>query len=591
MGVLDNSGLTYLWSKITGKLSGKLDTTGNAYRALSIPWAQVDSTSTSTAYTATVPGITELRDGVCVMLMNGRVTSESGFTVNINNLGARPVYSTLAAASRATTLFNVNYTWLLVYNSKRDPTNFPNGVWDAYYGYDSNTNTIGYQLRTNSTSLPMNEKVYRYRLLFTSANGEKWVAANASSSTNATASRTVNQTPINPFGAIRYYGYTTAIEAGSRPGVTYMWQQYNVTLGYSFNRTGAALTLTSWKPVYIKCAPQSDGSAIMDADTPYVQALPSTADGKIYIFLGIATAATTVELVPEHPVYCYKNGHIQLWTGADDTSSAVTSVNGQTGAVTIVVPTKTSDLTNDSGFLTSAPVSSVNGQTGAVTLTIPDELADLTADSTHRTVTDAEKATWNGKQDALTFDSTPTGGSSNPVTSDGIYTAFGNHLEAGAVQVSFSVNGSIVSLDKSLYQIYLLMLYAHPPIFVWYISQHDALKFEIKELDMANVKGKFACERGDTLYTIELTAATIQTSPMTGTLTTKTLADAGDIPAAVSDLTNDAGFQTAAQVSAAIAAAAELPAVTSSDAGKFLAVNSSGAWAAIAMTAWQGGSY
>ena len=32
----------------------------------------------------------------------------------------------------------------------------------------------------------------------------------------------------------------------------------------------------------------------------------------------------------------------------------VTSVNGETGAVTIAVPTKTSELTNDSGFITGA---------------------------------------------------------------------------------------------------------------------------------------------------------------------------------------------------------------------------------------------
>lgn len=75
------------------------------------------------------------------------------------------------------------------------------------------------------------------------------------------------------------------------------------------------------------------------------------------------------------------------------TSVPVTSVNGQTGAVTISVPTKTSDLTNDSGFLTSAPVSSVNGQTGAVSLnasdvgalpsntSIPSKTSDLTNDS------------------------------------------------------------------------------------------------------------------------------------------------------------------------------------------------------------------
>jgi len=61
--------------------------------------------------------------------------------------------------------------------------------------------------------------------------------------------------------------------------------------------------------------------------------------------------------------------------------------------------------------------------------TIPDELADLTDDTTHRLVTDTEKSTWNGKQNALTFDSTPTDGSTNPVTSDGIYDALSSKAD------------------------------------------------------------------------------------------------------------------------------------------------------------------
>ena len=52
-----------------------------------------------------------------------------------------------------------------------------------------------------------------------------------------------------------------------------------------------------------------------------------------------------------------------------------------------------------------------------------DELADLAQDATHRTVTDAEKAEWSGKQDALTFDDAPAAGSNNPVKSSGIKTA------------------------------------------------------------------------------------------------------------------------------------------------------------------------
>ncbi|MBP5317024.1 MAG: collagen-like protein [Bacteroidales bacterium] len=319
----------------------------DAYRTASIPYGALDGTSTATVMTATVPGITELRDGVCMLLKNGVVTSASGVTLNINNLGAKPIYYNMAAATALTTVFNVNYTLLFVYDEDR----VAGGCWVAYYGYyASGSNNIGYMLRTNKTSLPMSDKVYRYRLLFTSPDGTKFVPANASTSTSADTSKTPITRPIDPFGRIVYYSTTTAVSAGSRPGATYIWDQYEVVLGYSFNNTGAALTLTSWNPVYLKCAPQADGSAIIDATTPYVQSLPSTADGAIYIFLGIAYDATHIELFVNHPVYYYDGG-IRLWTNAK--TPPVTSVNGQTGDVVLSIPTKTSDLTNDSGFLTA----------------------------------------------------------------------------------------------------------------------------------------------------------------------------------------------------------------------------------------------
>lgn len=392
-----------------------LETDETAYRTTSIPYGECDSTSTSTVFTATVPGITELRDGVCMWLKNGVVTSASGFTININNLGAKPVYSNMAAATRDTTLWNVAYTMLFVYDSDR----VEGGCWVLYRGYDANTNTIGYQLRTNSQTMPMSSITYRYRLLFTSADGEHYVPANNSTSTNATASRTVCQDKIDPFGAIFYYGTTASVAAGSRPAAAYLWQQYAISLGYSFNRTGAALTLTSWKPVYVKAAPQSDGSAIIDSTTPYVQDLPTTEDGEIYIFLGIAYSATNIELEADHPVYYYKDGAIRLWTNdaasissvawgdITGTLSSQTDLNTALGAkansadlatvatsgsyndltnkptiptvnnatltiqrnntnvatftanassnvtANISVPTATSDLTNDSGFITS----------------------------------------------------------------------------------------------------------------------------------------------------------------------------------------------------------------------------------------------
>lgn len=419
--------------------AGYLETDETAYKTASIPYGQCDSTSTATVFTATVPGVTELRDGVCMWLKNGVVTSASGFTININELGAKPVYSNMSASSRETTLWNVNYTMFFVYDSTR----VDGGCWILYRGYNSNDNTIGYQLRTNSQSLPMSSVVYRYRLLFTSADGTHYVPANNSTSTNATASRTVCQDKINPFGSIFYYGATASVASGSRPAVASLWQQYAIALGYSFAK-GSALTLTSWKPVYLKCAPQADGSAIIDSATPYVQDLPSTDDGKIYIFLGIAYSATNIELQVTHPVYWYKDGMIRpytnattgagsvAWGGITGTLSNQTDLNTALGTkansadlatvatsgsyndltnkptiptvnnatltiqknstnvatftanassnvtANITVPTNTSDLNNDSGFITSADTGwvylgeqSLSANSDTLTYTLP----------------------------------------------------------------------------------------------------------------------------------------------------------------------------------------------------------------------------
>lgn len=299
--------------------------------ASGIPYAQVDDTSTATDFTATVPGITSLEDGTCVLLKNGQVTSASGFTININGLGDKPCYNNLTtgygttAPTRDTTIFNINYTMLFIYSSDI----VDGGGWICYRGYDANTNTIGYQLRTNSGNLEASDTGYKYRLWFTSADGKKWVPANTSTATNATTTRTMNTRPINPFGPIVYNSTNGTTNAGARPAVTTLWQQYTLTIGYSY-----VVSLTAWDPVYVQCTPQTNGSAVMNA---IVKALPTSDDGKIYIYLGIAYSTTAMELRTEHPVFYHDGNGIKLWTGTK-------------------IPSKTSDLTNDSGFITSADV-------------------------------------------------------------------------------------------------------------------------------------------------------------------------------------------------------------------------------------------
>lgn len=313
---------------------------GHATISNGIPYAECDTTSTATAFTATIPGITSYYDGLIIALKNGVVTSASGFTININNLGAKGCYSNMAAGNsvtptaptRDTTIFNINYVMLFIYSS----TIVEGGGWICYRGYDANTNTVGYQLRTNSMNLPVSGALYRYRLLFTSANGRNWIPANTSNSSDANAQKTTNTAAIDPFGDIRYYGSTSTVSSGSRPSVSNLWQQYTLNIGYSFNITGAAPALTAWRPVYLKCSPQANGSAKISS-TPYVQTLPTSNDSHIYILLGIAYSATSIELLPYHPVYCFMNGSIRLWTGPQTAEQALPPPNGNDNGQTVYI--------------------------------------------------------------------------------------------------------------------------------------------------------------------------------------------------------------------------------------------------------------
>ncbi len=277
-----------------------------------IPIGRLDSSSTATVMTATVDGITSLEDGVAVYLTNGVITSAANFTLNINNLGAKPVYQSIAAAGRVSTTFNSAYTMLFVYNETR----VAGGCWDMYYGYDSNTNTLAYHVRTQQTSRKLGDRLSRYLFLFTQRDGTL-VPSYTVSSGNGTigTSKTLNTgKAFDPKLPIFYYGTSTNVSAGSMPGGTYLWRQYSACeMRYAWN---VGTTLTADTPVWVRCVPNADGTVQLDGNDCIVQALPSAEDGKVYIWLGVAYGTTgyNIELDLEHPVFEFKEGRLQRWT-------------------------------------------------------------------------------------------------------------------------------------------------------------------------------------------------------------------------------------------------------------------------------------
>ena len=66
--------------------------------------------------------------------------------------------------------------------------------------------------------------------------------------------------------------------------------------------------------------------------------------------------------------------------------------------------------------------------------------SDLVDDTNHtnKFVTSSEKSAWNGKQDALTFDNSPTENSNNPVKSGGIYTALSGKIDTAGTGLTKS---------------------------------------------------------------------------------------------------------------------------------------------------------
>ena len=79
---------------------------------------------------------------------------------------------------------------------------------------------------------------------------------------------------------------------------------------------------------------------------------PVTSSGSITVgHTNVLTSAQATQAV--YPIKIDKNGHISAYGSA------------------VSIPSKTSDLTNDSGFITDAGVTSFNGDTGAITYTAP----------------------------------------------------------------------------------------------------------------------------------------------------------------------------------------------------------------------------
>lgn len=116
---------------------------------------------------------------------------------------------------------------------------------------------------------------------------------------------------------------------------------------------------------------------------------------------------------------------------------------------------KQDELTFDSAPTSGStnPVTSGGVHTALSSKANASALSSHTGNSTIH-ITGAERTKWNAKQDALTFDSTPKSGSSNPVTSGGVYTAL-SKKEASGTATSLINRSTAVNAADTNYSTYM----------------------------------------------------------------------------------------------------------------------------------------
>ena len=299
------------------------------------------NTASTRLWTAKISTITKLEDGQQFILRPRYSTVSEAQTTELvgkSDSGASyNVYLKLTLADNSETewipCYYGNYTRLTTHYAAGNEIRFvyrenfmvntygvPYGFWaDANY---VDGNDVNYYNRENYGSRTTTAALYRYQFCLTKSDGSL-VPVNSVNNSVAT-NKTLTTDSFDPFGEIFYWNSTTTYSANANVGNGSWYRQYLADLRYSFNCGGydVASTLTARAPLYLVCSPQSDGTAKLHS-SPLSMTLPSTNDGLIYIYLGRVyedSKPYRVVLTFNHPVYWYKNGHIQPYVKYDSDS-------------------------------------------------------------------------------------------------------------------------------------------------------------------------------------------------------------------------------------------------------------------------------
>ena len=292
-----------------------------------IPFVAGTQSAATGAWTGICNDIAALYDGLTIAYWlpyagNGNATLN--LTINGTATGEKNCY--YKGTTRLTTHYSAGDIIYLTYRTAGNVNGTTYEGWWAQANYCDGNDTGYYHRRIYNRIKAGANKIFPYTLIMERADG-RWESIVTSASTGTSKAR--NAGGFRP-GHILWMGYNETFAENAVVSDYRTWSAYTNVLDhrYFFNTANDSTNGTAANlPVYLVGTIGSDGLFYLDSTKWWTQTLPSTADGKVYIYLGEAFDYYRMILTEEKPMYRYLNGAVREYTDSSGYAASAGSAS------------------------------------------------------------------------------------------------------------------------------------------------------------------------------------------------------------------------------------------------------------------------
>lgn len=271
------------WTPAPEDIDNKIEEVNNSVSEVVVG----TQTAATNAWTG-VASFSTLTDGQQISYWLPYAGNSSGATLNLTlaggtTTGAKNLY--YGGTTRITTHYPAGSVIHLTYRENVSIA----GSTTKYTGWwaDANYNTDTYDRIKYNSAITALAAISSGRVIAGTASGFKHIAANTAFDINKPILLAGSAIAANATGSNNYIAYSNINLASTKSG----------------------FTGTKGKTVYI--VGTLDGTTFTPNSTLFTTTEPTTADGLVYIALGLMSSTTNSTLYPEHPLYKYVNGKFQ----------------------------------------------------------------------------------------------------------------------------------------------------------------------------------------------------------------------------------------------------------------------------------------